>query len=1001
MLTWTLLVLLSMASEATSPQTRVLKRARKRRDRTRIATLNCRTLLADETLTELDITLTENNVSVCALQEVRRTGLMSQMTKNYKIFWFGEHPGRGGVGFAVHKKFVHLVKTVRGVPNSDGRLITMDILIHDSKHPVTLICAYSPTNSATKLAREKFYSRLCEIVTPRAWLLGDLNARVGRRPVSDLSCEIQPSNVVGPCSLKGDLVPNENGALLLNIAKDNNLRHVGSQFVCRDSKRWTWKHPRYGNRAVLDHMFMPATQIRFVCRYKVSPVITVSTDHRLSISELCFRPRLGKPTQKKRVATNNRLLQEPNINQEFQSEISNILGDTAPEEVSSADLSSMIRSAPVTAASKVIPQTKKVKFPMEFSMETIQLIAHKRDSWRLLQKSGKRLTRSIRCKHRALCKKVKKYIARDRNLKLESEAAQLSDAFSVSPFKGYSLLKQQHRQPTCATMPPESDFTDHYHSHYQPGPETPLDIVSCDPPTLIADEILSDESFDAGIKSLNGNRSPGVDDCAPEFIKLGGPKLRHWLFVLMMRIWMFAIPLPTMDSLGCLIPIPKKTSATSVDTTRPICLLTTIYKLYAILVFQKVRDRVKEFVSWTQAGFIKGRSCSNNLWLIRRVSERAIEFNIPIYCALVDYKGAFDALNRTTLGRVLGLFLSPNMVRRVLSLYFDARALVSVNGTNGPEFNLLRGVRQGCPASPSFFTVALSFISWSYRLTFKGIQLITHHLASLEYADDQILFTLTADGLQEMLDFLVTTAEPFGLRLSPKKCELICFHRPGSIDKAALPQIHVSSELLKWKSAVVYLGSRLAEDGSTTEAVKHRICCAESVVERLNKRVFRRRTVGGRLKGQFMRSAVFASLLYGLEHCALGARDRRRLDGYFLRLAKRVLQLRYDYHLSYVEAEQRLGVERPSLQLEKNRLRWIGHALRSEDDVLREVLSFVPEGGMRRRGRPRLRFYDTMKADLATRSISLPARNQEEFWGQLQEMAVDRKNWQKIVMRRR
>ena len=247
----------------------------------------------------------------------------------------------------------------------------------------------------------------------------------------------------------------------------------------------------------------------------------------------------------------------------------------------------------------------------------------------------------------------------------------------------------------------------------------------------------------------------------------------------------------------------------------------------------------------------------------------------------------------------------------------------------------------------------------------------------------------------------MTTAEPFGLRLSPKKCELICFHRPGSIDKAALPQIHVSSELLKWKSAVVYLGSRLAEDGSTTEAVKHRICCAESVVERLNKRVFRRRTVGGRLKGQFMRSAVFASLLYGLEHCALGARDRRRLDGYFLRLAKRVLQLRYDYHLSYVEAEQRHGVERPSLQLEKNRLRWIGHALRSEDVVLREVLSFVPEGGMRRRGRPRLRFYDTMKADLATRSISLPARNQEEFWGQLQQMAVDRKNWQKIVMRRR
>ena len=75
----------------------------------------------------------------------------------------------------------------------------------------------------------------------------------------------------------------------------------------------------------------------------------------------------------------------------------------------------------------------------------------------------------------------------------------------------------------------------------------------------------------------------------------------------------------------------------------------------------------------------------------------------------------------------------------------------------------------------------------------------------------------------------MTTAEPFGQILSPKKCKLF-----GSIDKAALPQIQVSTELMKRKRAVVYLGSRLADDGSTTEAVKHRICCAESVVERLN-----------------------------------------------------------------------------------------------------------------------------------------------------------------------
>ena len=466
----------------------------------------------------------------------------------------------------------------------------------------------------------------------------------------------------------------------------------------------------------------------------------------------------------------------------------------------------------------------------------------------------------------------------------------------------------------------------------------------------------------------------------------------------MSRIWTFACSLPAADRLGCLVPIPKKTSVSSPDSARPICLLTSNYKLYAILVFQKVYERVKEFVSWTQSGFIRGRSCSNNLWILRRVAERSIEYNVPVYCALVDYKGAFDAINRTTLGRVLGLFLSPEMVLRVLGLYFDAKAMVSVNGCIGPPFQLHRGVRQGCPASPSFFTVALAFISWSFRVTFEGIKLVTLHLSTLEYADDQILFTLTAGGLQEMLNFIISTAAPFGLRLSPSKCELICFHRPGTVDKNLLPVIYVGDTALSWKKSVVYLGSNISEDGSTLVAVKHRICCAETVVKRLNSRVFSRRAIPNLLKGTFIESAVFASLLYGLEHCAFSIRDRRCLDGYFLRLAKRVMHLRYDHHLSYAEAERQLGISRPSVRLALERLRWTGHMLRSDDTVLFEAATFIPPGGSRGRGRPRRRYMDTIRADLRDRNINIDCRP-ADFWASLKPLASDRLAWRQIVKR--
>jgi hypothetical protein len=314
------------------------------------------------------------------------------------------------------------------------------------------------------------------------------------------------------------------------------------------------------------------------------------------------------------------------------------------------------------------------------------------------------------------------------------------------------MLKRQHRTRSKAILPPETDFTNHYRSHYELGPEEPLELHGCELPPCVTDDTLTRDDFDAGVRSLNSNRSAGQDNVAPEYIKHGGPVLLQWTFVLMCQIWSFACDLPLIDRVGSLLPIPKKASGTVVASFRPICLLTTLYKLYAVLVFQKVRDRVKDFVTWTQSGFIRGRSFGNNLWILRRVAERAIEFNVPVYCALVDYKGAFDALNRTTLGRVLGLFLSPSMVRRVMCLYFEAKANVKVKNAVGPIFDLLRGVRQGCPASPSFFTVALAFVSLSIRTTFKGIKLVHLYLTTIEYADDQMLFTLTSAGLKEMIN---------------------------------------------------------------------------------------------------------------------------------------------------------------------------------------------------------------------------------------------------------
>ena len=110
------------------------------------------------------------------------------------------------------------------------------------------------------------------------------------------------------------------------------------------------------------------------------------------------------------------------------------------------------------------------------------------------------------------------------------------------------------------------------------------------------------------------------------------------------------------------------------------------------------------------------------------------------------------------------------------------------------------------------------------------------------------------------------------------------------------------------------------------------------------------------------------------------------------------MHLRFDHHLSYTEAEDRLGVPRPSKRLAVDRLRWVGHALHSEDSVLREVLDFIPEGGKRGRGRPKFRYYDTIKKDLENRNIPMASRSQGQFWDELSVLARDRLAWRKTVV---
>jgi len=161
------------------------------------------------------------------------------------------------------------------------------------------------------------------------------------------------------------------------------------------------------------------------------------------------------------------------------------------------------------------------------------------------------------------------------------------------------------------------------------------------------------------------------------------------------------------------------------------------------VIFERCRETIFDWVKWSQSGFQRNRSASENLWILRNLFEKAREYDCVYYIISIDYKAAFDGISRNAIYEILSSFLPLKLVHRVMQLYDGARLAISTPDPNKNNFfDHSMGIKQGCPASPSFFTAVLSFLTFSVSTVFKGISLGSLNLLSLEYADDQIYTTV-------------------------------------------------------------------------------------------------------------------------------------------------------------------------------------------------------------------------------------------------------------------
>ena len=143
-----------------------------------------------------------------------------------------------------------------------------------------------------------------------------------------------------------------------------------------------------------------------------------------------------------------------------------------------------------------------------------------------------------------------------------------------------------------------------------------------------------------------------------------------------------------------------------------------------------------------------------------------------------------------------------------------SQALKINNGLTKP-FRTHRGVRQGCILSPKLFNLFVNDLPKIFNKRCDpvtlGLNQSLNCLIRPHYADDLILISETATGLQICLDKLRDYTEKWDLKLNLKKTKIMVFNKGGR--KNTIP-FFFGGNVVEQTTSYKYLGTIITDTGN-------------------------------------------------------------------------------------------------------------------------------------------------------------------------------------------
>ena len=328
---------------------------------------------------------------------------------------------------------------------------------------------------------------------------------------------------------------------------------------------------------------------------------------------------------------------------------------------------------------------------------------------------------------------------------------------------------------------------------------------------------FSESELYEALCSLNDGKSPGADGLTKSFYLHFWDDIKSFYMECIKEI-KTTKDLTEMQKRGAIKILFKDGERFLIKNYRPITLLNTDLKIITKALAKRLSIILPKLIHRNQT-CVPGRNIENNIHLVQNLIDHINANNEELAIIFVDQEKAFDRMSHSFIFKTLEKFgFGKNFIDWVKIICNGTKSFVKVNGYETNEFNIERGVRQGCPLSGLLYVLTAEVLSThirknknikGYKYKMKNLEYLEHKI--VQHADDTNVCVSTIKSIEELFKTFDKFERATNAKINKDKTKALWIGKwKNRVDKPmGLKWTNISAKFLG-----IHVGNKIGASGS-------------------------------------------------------------------------------------------------------------------------------------------------------------------------------------------